>query len=278
MRRGVRHREEAGEHAVEVAEDVGSAGGEDDARLPEPGSRQCILVPVGRCVPEPLAGPPARAQVAADDLVDLVVRDRRVASWFRLGPTVDRVHDEGEGAAWFEQVVDAFGDAFAVGPLERLSERDQLARAEPELGDLFRDRLDPSDAVDPGFPSTTFALVEHVGVRVEPDCLVERTSELDGEDPGPASDIEQTPGAVEPGLVGQRRDELARVRRTAARVVRRAPSIDRRVVRHRPTLRLRDVSARPGQARPAIAVAEASRGRSARRHLERRPSTATVVP
>ena len=168
----------------------------------------------------------------ADDLADLVVRDRRVVRALRLGPTFDRVHDERQRPARLEEVVDGFRDGDLVGPLERLAERHELEVSETELRDVFRDRVDPAGFVDAGLARATFALGEHVRIWIKPDRFVEGRRELDGEDAGTASDVEQPTGAVEAGLVGERRDELTRIRRTARRVVRSAASVDRRVVRH----------------------------------------------
>src|SRR5439155_25179889 len=89
-----RHREVAGEHAVDVAVDVGSALRPNDARLAEPGADERILVSFERVEAVPLPGTPSGSQVAADDLADLVVWDRRVARAVRLGPSLDGVPDK----------------------------------------------------------------------------------------------------------------------------------------------------------------------------------------
>ena len=233
MRCRVGHREITGEHGVDVADDVGTARREYRAWAAEPGADERVRVALVCVGSKALPGAPARTQVAADDLADLVVWDRRIPGPLRLGPTFHGVHDEGERTARFEDVVDGFGDGHLVGPLERLAERHEPERPEIERRDCFRDRLDPADVVDARFARATCALGEHVGIGIEADRLLERWRELDREDAGPASDVEQPSGSVEAHFVGQRRDELTRIRRTAGGVVTSVPSVDRRVVRHR---------------------------------------------
>jgi hypothetical protein len=208
MRCRVGHREITGEHAVDVADDVGTARSEYRTWRAEPRTDERVRVALVCVGSKALPGAPARTQVAADELADLVVWDRRVAGPLRLGPTFHGVHDEGERPARLEEVVDGFGDAHLVGPLERLAERHEPERPEIELGDVFGQRLNPIDVVDPGPARATCALGEHVGVGIEADRLVERWRELDRQDAGPASDVEQPPGSVETHFVGQRRDEL----------------------------------------------------------------------
>jgi len=70
--------------------------------------------------------------------------------------------------ARLEDVVDGFGDALAIGPLERLAECHQPEDPETELGDVFCKCLDPSDVVDPGLTRAPFALGEHVHIGSSP--------------------------------------------------------------------------------------------------------------
>ena len=63
----------------------------------------------------------------------------------RFRPSLVHVDDERQRAAGFEDVVHGFGDAFTVGPVERLPEGHEPEGAQVEGGDVLRDRSDPSD-------------------------------------------------------------------------------------------------------------------------------------
>ena len=149
-----------------------------------------VFVPIEPVGPVALARAPPRAQVAADELLELVVRDRWIAGSLRLRPSFDGVHDERKRTTWFEDVVDDFRDGDLVRPLERLPERHELERAEVERGDGLGHRLEPVDVVDPCFDRTAGGFGEHVRIGIKPDRLVERRRQLDREDAGTASDVE----------------------------------------------------------------------------------------
>ena len=104
--RGERHREDAGDDAVDIADDVGPSWRVHDA--------------------------PFGAQVRRDESLDVVVRDgRRVRRLLRRrsGRIMGEEHRRSLGP---ECVVDRLGDPDAVPSMERLAERHRSPRRQPQ--------------------------------------------------------------------------------------------------------------------------------------------------
>jgi hypothetical protein len=63
--------------------------------------------------------------------------------------------------------------------------------------------LDPSDVSDAVLLGRAAPFDEHVGIRIQSDCLLEQVSKADGENAGAAANIQEPAGAVQIRLLRQ---------------------------------------------------------------------------
>lgn len=122
----------------------------------------------------------------------------------RLRPAFHRAGHKSDVSAWFEHVEHRLGHPFPVGPVERLAEGHQPERAKVEFRDLLRQGLDPLDIGYPSLSGVASRLGKHVDIGVQANDLADKRGEFDAKHTGTAADVEQSSGAGEAALRGDR--------------------------------------------------------------------------
>ena len=86
VRRGIRHREVTGNHALDIPHEVRDAGGEDHPWRAEPRVGKGVLEAEGLNRRGALARSPRRSEILPHQLLDLIVRNPRLPGARRDGP------------------------------------------------------------------------------------------------------------------------------------------------------------------------------------------------
>jgi hypothetical protein len=147
--------------------------------------------------------------MTSGQFLELVVGDERIPGVGRHRTSLDRGSDQRDRATWFEQIEHCVGDTVAIGPVQRLAERDQPEHAQVEPADVLGHVLDPADVADMCGPCARRAFGQHVGIGIQADRVPEVRCELDGEHAGTASDIEEAPRQSAGNLFAEHPDQVA---------------------------------------------------------------------
>jgi hypothetical protein len=134
--------------------------------------------------------------------------------------------------AGLEHLPHGGGDRLPVQPVERLRKRRHSKRPEAAR-ERLGGHLHPARVPDSPSGSLSPGLDDHSRVGIDSDHLCEEGRQRKRDRAGPAADVQEPTGAVEPELVTERAGRLRWIREAPASVERRAPQIERRIPRDR---------------------------------------------
>ena len=126
----------------------------------------------------------------------------------RCGPPVDGVHYQRQRPTWLQHVVHRLGNTGFVRPVERQAEGNYsvLSRCRPR--ELLGESLDPADVGHALFARGPATFSEHCWIGIEANRALEQVGESEGEDAGPAADVEEPSGPIEGEVGGENGLEL----------------------------------------------------------------------
>src|SRR5918992_5925819 len=142
------------------------------------------------------------------------------------------MHDQSNGAARFQHVVNRRGYTGFVRPVEGLAEGNQPVWPGHRPRKVLGSGSHPADVRDAQIVGDPATLGEHGWVGVEADSLLEQVRESDSNAARAAASIEEPPATVQTQFLGENSLKLRRVSRSPPPVMSSGALIDRGVVWH----------------------------------------------
>ena len=250
-----RGREDGGDDVVDAAlQHLAPLDGHDAGRQ-EAHSAQDVGFPA-RCAvgEEPPAGPSGLSEIRLAQGVDLFRRRYGEGQWGRVGWRSDGGVEVHECAARLEHVENGRCDPLAVHPVERLGEHGAAERPEPGR-QLLSPPPRPPQVAQAAPAALPLGRGQHGAVRVDADHLGEEVGHGEGDDAGPAADVQQ-PGR--PRQIQRAREGVVQARRVG-----------------QPTLRV--VGRRTFEQR-LVPLPPLGHGATSRRHEPRHPKRRGLAP